>query len=104
MSASAVGAGSPAWYRPQHASYSALDPHGHMLVDVARVTGDDARAPLEGQKRPRPLEQHQHPVAEPDEIQNVDEEPGKPAQEARELQVLRLRDAGRAADGRHDAL
>src|ERR1700693_4133353 len=47
-------------------------------VNVAR---DEARAPLPGHIRPRPLEQDDEPVAEADEVEDVDEAPEEPGGE-----------------------
>src|ERR1700693_6202940 len=62
-------------------------------VNVAR---DEARAPLPGHIRPRPLEQDDEPVAESDEIEDVDEAPEEPGGETGEPDPPEVRD-GRAS-------
>src|SRR5207247_2270882 len=54
-----------------------------------------------GDVGPRPLEQHQEAVAEPDQEHDVDEKPGEPGDEPGELESSDDRHRGRAPDGRH---
>jgi hypothetical protein len=46
-----------------------------LLLRVERTRQDHARAPLVGEVGPGPLEEHDHPVAKPDQPDNVHREP-----------------------------
>ena len=59
--------------------------------------GDEPRPAAEGQVRPGPVEQHQQPVAEADQEEDVDEQPGQPGEEARAASAARTVAHRRAA-------
>jgi len=63
------------------------------------VAGDEARAALVGHVRPEPLDENQQAIAEANQEENVNEEPGKPGDEAGDVNFAELRDGGVAADG-----
>ena len=69
-----------------------------------RAARDQARAPAVRQVRPRPRDHHDEPVAEPDEVPDVDEEPRQPREEAGHVHPVHHRDRAAAADGRHRPL
>src|SRR5438874_3873506 len=63
------------------------------------ITCNQARAAFVSEIRPRPLDQHDQPVAESDEKENVDEKPGQPGDEARNMKFPKVSDGGSASDG-----
>src|SRR5437660_4362529 len=65
------------------------------------VTGDEARAALDSEVSPRPFGQYEETIAEADEEEDVNEEPGEPGDESREMDLADLGDGFVAADGRH---
>ena len=68
-----------------------------------RRAGDQARAAPERDVRVGPLEEHQHAVAEADQEEDVDREPGEPREEARELEAAGQLAHGLAAADRREA-
>src|SRR5512142_3090498 len=69
-------------------------------LDPRRRAGDQPRAAVVGDVRPRPLDEDEDPVAEHD----MDEEPGQPGDPARELDAAQVGDGRRAADRGERAL
>src|SRR5687768_3392278 len=66
--------------------------------------GDEPCAARPEEVAPRPIEEDADPVSEPDQIEDVDEEPREPRDEAVHLDAARPRDRSRAPDRRHRAL
>src|SRR5450631_4411111 len=62
------------------------------------TTGDQPRAAFVGDVGPRPLNEHQQPVAETDQEKDVDEEPRQPRNEAGDVDAAELGDRCCAAD------
>src|SRR4051812_30106125 len=60
---------------------------------------DQPRAALVREVGPRPFRDHEKAVAEADEEENVDREPGDPGEEAAQFQESEIGDGGGAADG-----
>ena len=76
-----------------------------LVADLELVADDDpgARAPRD--IAPRPVDEHHHPVAEADEVHEVQAEPGQPAERSPHDEATReLGDGRPATDGGHDAL
>ena len=69
-----------------------------------QAPGDEPGASIVGEVGPRPSEQHDEAVPEPDQEEDVDEQPGHPGQPSRELDDVQVGDAGRAADRRERPL
>ena len=67
------------------------------------AAGDQPRAAFVGDVGPRPLNEDQQPVAETDQEENVDEQPGQPRDEARDVDAAELGDCRRSADRREAA-
>src|ERR1700683_2663647 len=63
------------------------------------AAGDQPSAALVGEIRPCPLDEDQHAVLEPNQKKNVNEEPGQPRDESRDVNLSELRNCGGAADG-----
>ena len=63
------------------------------------ITRNQACASFVRKVRPRPLDQHDQPVTEADEKENVDEKPGQPGDEARNMKFPKVSDGGSASDG-----
>jgi len=72
---------------------------GHFVV----VAGDDAGAGFVDEVGPAPLEEDGEFVAEADEEEEVDEEPGGPGEDAAHLEATGLGDGAVLADDGHDA-
>src|SRR5581483_9054054 len=66
--------------------------------------GDQPRPALEGEVRPRPRDQHDEPIAKPDQVQDVHEKPGDPGKPASEVNAMDVRDRTRTSDRGHHAL
>src|SRR2546422_1638269 len=64
------------------------------------VLGDQPRASAIGEVRPRPLEQHQHAVAEADQEEDVHEDPDQPREESAEMELPDVSHGLAAADDR----
>src|ERR1700730_4914492 len=64
----------------------------------AGAAGDQARAALVGEIRPRPLDEDQHTVLEANQEKNVDEQPCQPGDESGDVNLAELRDGGGASD------
>ena len=62
---------------------------------------DQPRASLGREIREKPLGEDDQPIAEADEIYDVDEAPGKPGDEAAELDFSEHADRLRLSDRRH---
>src|SRR5919204_2913195 len=63
---------------------------------------DDPDRPVVAHIVPRPGQQGADPVSKTNQVVNVDEEPGQPADEAGELKAAgQVRDAGVSSDGGH---
>src|SRR6476619_1564830 len=75
-----------------------------MADQLAIVVGDQAGSALEGEIGPGPFEEHHRAVAKADEKEDVDQQPGPPGEQPRQLEARELRDRARAADGRQRAL
>ena len=79
--------------------------HGRSFIIIGassatRIAPEDyPRAARVGHVGQRPLEHHHHAVAEADQEEDVDADPGQPRGEAREPQAADLRHRGLAADG-----
>src|SRR5690606_3529058 len=69
-----------------------------------RAARDEPDAALVHQVRPRPLDHHDQPVAEPDQHQHVHEHPDQPGGVAAEPDASEVRDGRGAADGRERSL
>ena len=65
---------------------------------------DDARVAAEREVGPGPLEHHDQPVPESDQVPDMDEHPQEPGEEPAELEPPDPRDCRGATDRRHDAL
>src|SRR6267154_457950 len=63
------------------------------------ATGDQASAALVSEVRPRPLNEDEHAVLEPDQEKNVDEKPCQPGNETGDVNLAELSDRGGAANG-----
>src|ERR1041385_2561893 len=68
------------------------------------ASGDQPRGTLVGHIGPGPFDQHQHAVAESDQVQDVDEYPEEPGEEAGEVQSAEVGDRGGATNGRQVSL
>ena len=62
------------------------------------VSGDDPGAAGVGDVGDGPLDQDQQPVAESDQEEDVDEDPGEPRDEAAEVEPAEIGDSAAAAD------
>src|SRR4051794_3052473 len=62
------------------------------------VAGDQARPAAAGDEAEAPADEHEEPVLEPDEVPEVDHQPGDPGDEAAELDALDVGHGGGAAD------
>src|SRR3954467_976506 len=82
---------------PRPATTSAASP-------ALRRPRDQPRAALVGEVSPRPLDQDDEPVAEPDQEEDVDEEPRPPRDRARELHPHHVRDGAPPPDRREGPL
>ena len=58
---------------------------------MRRGLGDQARAALGGEVAPGPFKDHQQPIAEADQEEDVDEEPGDPSDPTRDLERAEVR-------------
>src|SRR4051794_27839844 len=74
------------------------------LPGPVESAGDEPRASVVGEVGPSPLEENDEPVAEPDQEEDVDEEPGQPGEQAREPDPVQVGDARGAADRGQRAL
>ena len=54
--------------------------------------------------RPGPVDHHHESISETDQEEDVDQQPGKPGEEARELDSPEVGDGGSASDGGEAAL
>lgn len=63
------------------------------------AAGDEAGAAFVGHVRPCPLNENEQAVAESDEIENVNEEPGEPGEESGDVNAAEFGDGGGASDG-----
>ena len=73
---------------------------GGLAVDVS---GYQSGRALVGEIGPRPLENDDEPIAESDQEEDVDKEPGEPGEESRKLDPAEVRHRRGAADGRQAA-
>src|SRR5437867_10953158 len=67
-------------------------------LSVVSFLRDEARRPLVEEIIPRPVHHHEHLVAEPDELDDVDDQPHHPGRESLEGDAADVRDRGVAAD------
>src|SRR3954451_4240767 len=68
------------------------------------ASGDEANRTLIAEIRPRPLDQHHDPVAEPNQLDQVDEQPREPSGEPLQLRPVQIRDRRCPADRGHVAV
>src|ERR1700720_783500 len=54
------------------------------------VTRNQSCAGVKGEIRPCPLKQHGEPIAEPNEIHDVDEQPGDPRRQSAEMNIFQI--------------
>src|SRR5262245_2113252 len=66
-------------------------------------SSDQPRAALVSEIRPCPVEEHGEPVAESDQEEDVDRQPGHPCYKSAQMQFADLGDRGLPADCRHTA-
>ncbi len=76
-----ISTGSPAASRPSPAARRP-PPAASRTNESRLVFSDEPDAALVGDIRPGPLDHHENPVAEPDQVQDVDEEPRQPGEPA----------------------
>src|SRR5579883_1369298 len=67
------------------------------------VAGDQPHRPVVEEVIPRPVDQDEHPVAEADQLNEVDEEPHNPRRKAGEAEPPELGNRGVPPDGGHGA-
>ena len=72
---------------------------GRRQLSVDSRSGDQPDTALVCQVGGRPLQHHRDPVPEPDQEEDVQEQPEQPSEIAREPQEAEIRDRGVAADG-----
>src|ERR1044072_1679111 len=65
--------------------------------------GDEPGSPAAGGEADRPADEDEEAVLEPDQVEEMDGQPGDPGQEAADLDALDVGDGGRTADGRQVA-
>src|ERR1022692_240689 len=70
-----------------------VNPAGQLVA-----AGDEASAALISQIRPRPLDHHDQAIAESDEKEDVDEEPGEPGKVSGDFEFADLGDGGGASN------
>jgi len=75
-----------------------------LLVWPPRQRGNETHPALIRDVGVSPLQQHAHTIAEADEIQNVDEEPNDPRDEAGQVKASKVRNRLGAPDGGKVAL
>src|ERR1700682_2446228 len=63
------------------------------------ASGDQARAPLVRNIRPRPFNEYEQAIAKADQEKDVNEQPGQPCDEARDVKFAKLRDCRGPSDG-----
>src|SRR6202023_3910515 len=68
------------------------------------ASGDQARAPLVRNIRPRPFNEYQQAIAKANQEKDVNEQPSQPCDEARDVKFAKLRDGRRPSDGGQAAL
>src|SRR5882672_9979138 len=75
--------------------------HGRRPAPAGKVgaSSDETGATLISEIRPCPLNKDQHAVAETDQKKDVDEQPGQPGHEARDVNLAELGDSSGATDG-----
>src|SRR5215468_2275828 len=66
------------------------------------TSGDEAGTPFVSHVGPRPLDEHENPVAESNQEENVDEQPCQPRDEPGDAKFSKLRD-GRSSTNRRQA-
>src|SRR5271167_2378627 len=65
---------------------------------------DEPCRSVEGEVVPRPLQEHEEPVLEFDNVHKMNEQPHQPGRETRKADPAQVRHGGRPADGRHGSL
>ena len=78
--------------------------HRRWGACIEASTRDETRAPAVREIGPGPVNQHEQPIPEVDQIEDVDGQPGQPGEETSQLQTGDLRDRAAASDRRHGPL
>src|SRR6185437_16036515 len=65
----------------------------------SRVTGDEPGAAFVSEIGPRPLNEHDNAIAKADQEKDMHEQPGKPGEISRDVQLANRGNSGGAADG-----